>query len=197
MWGETQQRINRANAEAGGIVFAPGDWRDDIEPLADAFDSFDNRAQPSLPYDNDPVARRIAGHLVKRHVTEASRERSVDLRWCPSHDEDLPETMAHVYVLTHASIDFVIPLRKVEQYREVVPKIRRNTCEAQITRLCEPDGASTVLAVTRGEYICLFNCCPACLQHIESRSGFNRDYCGPGDDWIDDGTRRGRGPVEF
>ncbi|SLH95705.1 Uncharacterised protein [Mycobacteroides abscessus subsp. massiliense] len=196
MWGETQQRINRANAEAGGIVFLPDDWRDDIEPLADAFGSFDSRFRVALPYDDERIARRIAGHMVGRHVTTASRNRSVDLRWCPSHDEELPETMAHMYVLTYANIDFVIPLRKVEQYKEIAPKIKRSRCEAQITRRCEPNRASRFLAVTRGEYICLFNTCRACLQHIDSRAGFNKDYCGPDDDWFDDGKRRGE-PVDW
>lgn len=196
MWGETQKRINRANAEVGGIVFPSDCWRDDIEPLTDAFDSFDCRSRVALPHDGDQVARRIAGHMFGRHVTTARRNRSVDFRWCPSHDEELPETMAHIYLLTYTNIDFVIPLRSVEQYREVAPKVKRKKCEAQITRRCEPAGASKFLAVTRGEYICLFNCCPACFQHIDSRLGFNRDYCGPDDDWIDDGIR-GREPVDW
>lgn len=190
---ETMKRINRANAQAGGLAFLREDaiW-EDIDALTDAFDhDFDHH----LPYDNDPVAQRIAGHMVGDHVSRGD-ERSVVNQWCPSHDETKPETMARLYLLTYVNINFVVALENLGQVAEVAAKLRDSRCRARVARFCQADNGTQVLAVMRGEFVCLFSICRTCLQHIESGAGFNENYIGPDHDWID--TRKGAPkPKEF
>lgn len=180
---ETKQRINRANASAGGLVILPDDDRwDDHDALADALD---NEFRHQLPYDNDPVARRIAGHMVGDHVSRGD-ERSVVNQWCPSHDEARPETMASLYLLTYVNINFVIPLQNLGQVKEVSAELHDPRCKTRVSRFCEAKNATKFLAVMHGEFVCLFDTCRTCLQHIHSGAQFNDDYVGPDQDWIDD-----------
>lgn len=182
---ETKRRINRVNAEVGGLVQLENDW-DEVDALAEAFDF----VSPEFPHDEDVVAQRLAAYLVKAHVEacEAAGARSVHDRWFPEHDDAAPAKMATLYVLSHTNHTYVIPLREARQVKDVATELRSSRCEARVTRSCKPESASKFLAVSRGEYICLFNICRACLQHIDSRAGFNQDYTGPAEEWLDNRT---------
>ncbi|MCV7031085.1 hypothetical protein [Mycobacterium sherrisii] len=187
---ETNRRINRANAEVGGLAFPPGAWHQEIDPLTDTFDTDDFLLE--LPYDSEPVARRIAGHMVKDHLHADSGSvfavRSVLDTWCPEHDEASPLKMATLYALSYANIAYLIPLRSIEQVKEVAEFVRSSHCEARVTRRCTPKRATKFLAVKRNEFMCLFVLCRECKLHIHNRAGFNEDYIGPAEDWFDDRT---------
>lgn len=186
---ETAQRINRANAAAGRIVFFPDHWRDDIEPLTEALDNDDfSRA---LPFDSDPVARRIAGHMLKEHqkAWDATGRRLVYEGFCP-------ESEATLYVLSYAGTPaYVAALRNIEQLAEVQQDMAGLPfCDTKVSRHCRRklDGLNAeypvaFLAIKRGEHVCVFNTCHHCMLHVSSGLGVDHpDYIGPAEDWYDD-----------
>jgi hypothetical protein len=180
---EFYQRLNQINSRVGRPAVMP-EHRAAIDAYTDAFDDDYRRG---LPCDRDPVARRIAGHMVKAHLSIADTDRSVYGRLCRSHNESQPETMAKLYALTYTNITYVIPLESEEQINEVVEQLLdRRRCEACVTRDCDLEQPTEFLTVKRGQYLCLFSICRACKQHISSGLGFNQDYAGPDNDWIDD-----------
>jgi len=71
-------------------------------------------------------------------------------------------------------------------------------CDTIVNRHCylRADGMNAkypvqLLAIKRGEYICMFVACPAFMDHISSGAGFNDDYIGPTEHWMD---KRRAGP---
>jgi hypothetical protein len=188
---ETMKRINRANAHAGGVAFWCEDaiW-DDIDALTDAFDNSEFRHQ--LPHDDDPVARRIAGHMVKNTFAawDAMGKRRVSDIFCP-------ESEATLYVLGAGYPGYDVALRNIEQLREVQHDMRANwRCDTNVNAKCgrrttsDPNADYPVefLAIKRGDRICVFTACHPCLLHISSGAGVDHpDYIGPSEDWYDDG----------
>lgn len=184
---ETEKRINRANAQAGGIAFWPEQWRSEIDPMAEALDNDNFHAE--LPYDAEPVARRMAGHMVGKHIAAWG----VGRRWV--YEGFCPAPEATLYVLSYAGDPTsVTALRDIQQLQDVKADMKGLwRCNTLITRRCcyKLDGFSAeypveLLAVKRGEYICVFVACLPCLEHIKSGGGFNDDYIGPDHDWYDD-----------
>ncbi|MFP1155106.1 hypothetical protein ACK280_23935 [Mycobacterium sherrisii] len=189
---ETMQRINRANAHAGGVAFLREDaiW-EDIDTLTNALDNDDFGRE--LPYDNELVAQRIAGHMVKEHLKlwDIVRRRSVLNRWCPGHDDTQPESMACLYALCYGDAfgGCAFAMQSMQQLKEITDELLggESVCQAGVNRRCSRNNATKYLAVKRGEYICLFRTCRACLQHIHSGAGVDHeDYIGPAEDWVDD-----------
>lgn len=189
MLDDIERWINHANAAGGGIVFWPDDWRNKIDPLVEAFDNNDFGRE--LCYDSDPVARRIAGHMVKEHIKlwDIVKRRVVLKHWCPEHDESRPETVASLYALCYGEIGgSAYAMQGMAQLKEVTQELlgEEPECQARVNRRCSRNNATKFLAVKRGEYICLFRLCGVCLQHIHSGAGFNDDYIGLDHDWFDD-----------
>ncbi|WP_431233776.1 hypothetical protein ACQ856_03525 [Mycolicibacterium psychrotolerans] len=176
------QRLNQINSQVGRPAVMP-EHRATIDAYTDAID---DDYRHLLTHDRDPVAQRIASHMVKARLTANVEHRSVFDRWCPSHDESRPETMATLYALVYSNIAYVIPLESAEQISEVAEHLLlRKQCEARVTRRCRWR-PTEVLAVKRGQYVCVFGICTGCKHHIESGLGFNEDYIGPSHDWVDD-----------
>jgi hypothetical protein len=186
---EFWHRINQANAPAGAPPVMPDQWAE-ITAMAD---QMSNALCLELPYDRNLVAQRIAGHMVKEHIKawDAVGHRSVDERWCP-------ESEATLYALNYSGIPaWITALRSIEQLRGIKEDLLTGggyfRCNARVNRHCDltVSGMNATypvepLAVKRGEYICVFIACRACLEHIHTGAGFNDDYIGPDQDWVDD-----------
>jgi len=174
--------MNQGYAVAGLPPIMPEDWA--------RTEAMDNAACLELPHDRDSVARRLAGNMVKAHIRirDLVGKRTVWPQWCPEHNESRPDTMASLYVLTMDQPSVIIALRDITQLAEAASEalVHQSSCEARVTRWCEPGCATDVLTVKRGEYICAFKACRACMQHIRTGAGFNDDYVGADQDWIDD-----------
>src|SRR4051794_31544031 len=97
---ETMQRINQANSAAGAPALMPGDWA----ATAALGDELNRSMFLELPHDHNPVAQRMAGHMVKEHIKawDAAGKRSVYTRWCPEHDESRSDTLATLYALSYS-----------------------------------------------------------------------------------------------
>lgn len=176
-------RLNQMYAETGGTVVMPDDWA--------ATQAMDDAICLELPYDRDPVARRIAGQVMKKHIEACGApgsRRVVYEGWCPESD-------ATLYVLgpCYAS-SYVIALRDIEQLREIKKDMQGAwRCDTLVHRHCgRKTGGSNAeypvefLAIKRGEYICVFTACHHCLLHIVMGAGVDDpDYVGPAEDWYD------------
>lgn len=183
---EYWQRLNQDYSRAGVAPVMPWE-RDAITGMAD---QMSDALCLELPHDHNPVARRIAGHMVKAHIQawDAAGRRSVDHRFCP-------ESEATLYVMTYSgSPAYITALRTIQQLPEVEEDLSGLwRCDTIINRSCgsKVGGMNArypveFVAVKRGEYICVFVACPACLEHVTTGGGFNDDYIGPDHDWIDD-----------
>lgn len=177
-------RLNQMYAETGGTVVMPDDWA--------ATEAMDDAICVELAYDNDPVARRIAGQVHRKHIEACDVpgwRRVVYEGWCP-------ESEATLYVMGPCYTPaYVIGLRSIEQLREIKKDMNGNRkCTARVNRRCggrsgDPDAEYPVefLAIKRGENICVFTACHHCLLHISSGAGVDDpDYIGPAEDWHDD-----------
>lgn len=182
---ETMQRINRANSAAGGIAMMPEEWAATVR----AGNRLNRGIFTDLPYDDDPVAQRIAGRMVNEFIKvwDLLGRRTVWRQWCPEHDDARPETMANLYVLTLDGVAIMVAIQNIAQLPEVAEEALGTVslCQAQVTRLCAEDCATETLPVKRGEYICLFKACLPCLEHIETGAQFNENYIGPEAEWFD------------
>jgi hypothetical protein len=192
---EFWQRLNQDYSRAGVAPVMP--WEQDaITAMAE---ELNRNIASELPHDHDPVARRIAGHMVKEHIKawDAAGKRSVYTRWHPDHDEFRSDTLATLYALSYSGDPaWIVAMQDLSQLQEVADDALKGgwRCTVRVTRLCDgvqatdpnKQSATKYLAVKRGEYICLFNSCRACLEHIHTGAGFNDDYIGPDHDWLDD-----------
>lgn len=175
-------RLNQQYAEAGDTAVMPEDWA--------RLEAEDNAMCLELPYDNDPVARRIAGRMFREHIKawDAAEGRQVYERWCP-------ETEAMLFVMSYSGRPgYVVALRSIDQLRDVQQDVSGWRCDTVVNRHCGlrtggPNATYPVefLAIKRGEHICVFTACHHCMLHISSRAGVNHpDYIGPAEDWLDD-----------
>jgi hypothetical protein len=163
-----------------------------INALADEFDNEDFAVQ--LPYDNDPVAQRIAGRLMGEvfKVWDISGHRSIYDGWCSEEE-------ARLLVLSFGgNLGYACALRNIEQLSQFAadyikgPDWGHYCCDTRVTRTCSGISAKPnedypveFLAVKRGEYICAFIACVPCMEHIKTGAGFDENYVGPAEDWID------------
>lgn len=183
---EFYQRLNQINSQVG----APAVMPEDHAAIAVLAENLNAGVSQELPYDGDPVARRIAGQMVNEHFKawEAAGRRNVYEAFCP-------ESEATLYVLSYSgNRAWVTAIRGIEQ----MPDIRHDMrslwhCDAVVTRRCglrvggmTAEYPVEMLAIKRGDYVCVFTACPQCLEHIHTGAGFNDDYIGPDHDWIDD-----------
>lgn len=181
-------RLNQQYAEAGATTILPDDWaRQEAE---------DNAICLELPYDRDPVATRIAGHMINNHIKAWDvGKRIVYEGFCPESD-------ATLYLLSYSYHPaYVVALRDPDQLREVEADLQGSPhCDVRVNRHC---GAATgrrgaeypveFLPIKRGEYICVFTACHHCLLHISLGAGVEHpDYIGPAEDWFDDRKARGQ-----
>ncbi|OCB25683.1 hypothetical protein A5674_20750 [Mycobacterium malmoense] len=178
-------RLNQQYAEAGGTAVLPEDWA--------RLEAEDNAMCLELPYDGEPVARRIAGHLVKNYheAWDVAGKRLVYEGWCP-------ESEAVLYALSYTYSGYAVPLRNIEQLCEVKADYLGGggvyRCNTVVNAKCRRKtlGANAeypveFLAIKRGENICVFTACHYCMLHISSRAGVDHpDYIGPAEDWFDD-----------
>jgi hypothetical protein len=69
--------------------------------------------------------------------------------------------MANLFVLTKDQPSVIVALRDITQFAEVASEAlaHESSCQARITRRCEPDRPTEVLPVKRGEHICAFKLC--------------------------------------
>jgi hypothetical protein len=178
---EFWQHMNQDHALAGLPPVMPAD-----QPAAEAMD---DAMCLELPYDNEAVARRITGHLVKDFLNawDAVGARQVDTSWCP-------EDQAGLFALSRA-YGRALALRDITQLdtlRTDMAGLWR--CDVKINRNCglvvggaNADYPVQFLAIKRGQYVCAFTACVDCMEHIASGAGVNHlDYMGPKDDWTDD-----------
>ncbi|OBF83357.1 hypothetical protein A5791_03420 [Mycobacterium sp. 852002-51163_SCH5372311] len=177
-------RLNQMYAETGGTVVLPEDWaRTEAE---------DNAICVELPYDNDPVARRIASDVMRKHIEACAApgwRRVVYEGWCP-------ESEATLFALGPCyNSSYVAALRNIEQLREIKKDMKGNwRCDTLVNRHCGSKSGDVnaeypveFLAVKRGDHICVFTACHHCMLHISSGAGVDDpDYIGPAEDWYDD-----------
>lgn len=174
-------RLNQGYAEAGQPPVMPDDQA--------AAQAMDEAGWLELPYDNDPVARRIAGHLANEHekACDAVGSQLVYERWCP-------EERANLFVLSYSNrLGCAVAVETVEQLHVVKADLMAGggikRCDVRVNRHCESrvDGGNTeypvqFLAVKLRAYVCAFIACQACFEHIKSGARFNDDYIGPAAD---------------
>jgi hypothetical protein len=178
-------RLNQAHAEAGQTAVMPEDWA--------SAEAMDDAVSLVLPYDHDPVAQRIAGHLVYEHAKawDAVGRRMVDERWCP-------EERANLFVLSYSNrLSSAVAVETVEQLHEVKADLMSGgpfrRCNTRVSRHCDlkAQGSNAeypveFLAVKYRVYICAFIACQTCFNHIKSGARFNNDYIGPTADIADE-----------
>lgn len=177
-------RLNQIYAETGQTCVMLEDWA--------ATQAMDDAICVELPYDRDPVARRIAAHVIKRHIEACDQPgwgRTVYEGWCP-------ESEATLYVLGRCyAASYVVALRNIDQLREIKRDMQGNwRCDTIVNRHCgmRTGGMSATypvefLAVKRGEHVCVFTACHYCLFHISFGAGVDDpDYIGPAEDWYDE-----------
>lgn len=174
-------RLNQIYAEAGQPPIMPDDW--------EATEAMDDMASLALPYDDEPVARRIAGHLVHEHekAWDAAGSRFVYDGWCA-------QERANLFVLSHSNLmSAAVAVETVENLRQVKADLMGGgpykRCAAVVNRQCSlrVGGMNAVypvefLAVRQGMYVCAFIVCLPCFQHVKSGAGFNDEYIGPTSD---------------
>ena len=179
-------RINQAKAKAGVRVVMPEDWAA-IDAMARSIDDAqaenERASRRATVFSDDPVALRIAGHLVSDHQTvrDALGKTTMWTQWCEEQD-------ASMHVLTKIG-HLTIPLQHMEHLAQIAADslLGETDCEISVSRLCTDANGQQYLAVMRGEIVCLFRGCPMCLEHIHAGKGFNHpDYIGPNHDWYDD-----------
>lgn len=183
---ETMRMVNQIQAKVGGLVLLPDQWEESAavaELLADVLCL-------ELPYDDNAVAKRLASWMIHDHI-ESWHElanQKMDTRWHPSYDESDPASTICVYALAYGNNFKVVPLQHITQYKDAAPILLRDirNCQVRFTKDCFLElPARKFLAVKRGEYICIFRICTSCLAHIQHGKGFDDDYVGPKEDWID------------
>lgn len=191
------QDINQMYSQSGLPAVHRDDWGD-ITAMADAIEKLD---AVSFPFDNNAVAQRLASCWVSKYVTHWSSigERTVDNRYCPEYDDSDPATMTRLYVLAYPSGMKAYPLSDPTQWLQVAEDLLPlrlpfrtslttasggQLCFANLTLACS-EGARGYLAVKRGEYLCLFLICPACLDALHTVELDSDEYKGPRP-WTDD-----------
>lgn len=143
--------------------------------------------------DNNPVAQRLAAYLVSKRIAHwrLSGERWIDDRFCPGYDDGSQSDLTRLYALVHNTL-CAYPLASPSEYRLVADDLLEfiDGCQAGITRGClEADSPPTeLLAVKRGEYLCLFKICTSCLEALGTLTPDSTDYTGS-PEWFD--TREG------
>jgi hypothetical protein len=181
---ETMQRINQANRAAGGIVMMPEEWAAN----AALADELNRNMFVELPYDNNLIAQRMAAWRMSWFM-HADGERTVDNRWCPAYDEAGLPPLGQLYALVYSSGNEVIPLQHFEQYKEVAKTLLGDVtqCHARLTVDCFTAlPATKLLAVKRGDFICLFKMCSSCRKALETLTVDSPEYTGISEHWIDE-----------
>lgn len=179
-------RLNQIYAETGQTCVMPDAW--------EATQAMDDAICVELPYDRDPVARRIAGHVVGEYskAWDAIGRRQVYEGWCPESEANLL-----VFSYDYGS-GYAVALRSLEQLRDIKRDMMAGgghfRCNTRVNRNCKGKTSGPYdtypvefLAIKRGENICAFIACHHCLLHISSGAGVHHpDYVGPAEDWYDD-----------
>ncbi|WP_066899014.1 hypothetical protein [Mycolicibacterium houstonense] len=170
-----------------GRPISPDDWKaasQDAEQLnavvADQFSML----------DDNPLAQRLAANLVSKRVAHwrLTGERWIDDRFCPSYDDGRQIELTRLYALVHNNL-CAYPLANPAQYRQAAEDLLEliDSCQAGITKHChEADLKPTELvAIKRGEHLCLFKVCVQCLNALGTLSPDSAEYTGP-PEWFDD-----------
>lgn len=143
------------------------------------------------PLDNNLIAQRLAGYLVSKRIALWPEERWIDDRFCPGYDDGSQSDLTRLYALVHNTL-CAYPLASPSEYRLVADDLLEfiDGCQAGITKGCyEADSPPTeLIAVKRGEYLCLFKVCVPCLEALGTLTPDSADYTGP-PEWFD--TREG------
>lgn len=172
----------------------PDDWAD-IDAMAEAIDRVD--AGQLWRHDLHPMVQAVASEMRQFFVHADAVE--YDTRWCPEFDESRPETMSRYYLLTYGS-NTLYPLSSLEQWtyaaRQLLPEPK---CNAHITSAChrqeevgdvvDEDPPVGQVAVSRGEFICVFNICALCFVALRTLTFDDWPlYSGPWP-WCDSGPK--------
>lgn len=150
------------------------------------------------PLDNNLIAQRLAAYLVSKRVAHwrLTGERWIDDRFCPGYDDGNPSDLTRLYALVHNNL-CAYPLANPSEYRQVAEYLLEHIecCQASITKDCyEADSKpSELVAIKRGEYLCLFKICVACLEALNKLTPDSDEYTGPLE-WHDD--REGTPPTD-
>ncbi|MGV0618152.1 hypothetical protein ABQE58_24990 [Mycolicibacterium elephantis] len=178
--------FNQALARAGGRAIMPEDWAAAGETAV----AMSERDGVEFPWDNNPIAQRMAAHMFSRHLKawDAAGERTIDTRWYRDYDDSKPEKMTGLWVLIYDDDD-AFPLADVQQYKRVAETLLEHVddCQAEIFIGCDERPAVKFLAVKRGEYLCLFRICLPCSKALAKLTVNSPDYTGP-PEWVDDRT---------
>lgn len=184
---EIHQRINAVHREnqMTGRSNQPlvVDWSD-IDAMAEQISRTDFVRLSDL--DRNPVAQKLAAEMMELHVAKWKKlgHTLIDTRLCPDYDESDPATMNRPYALTYGNYA-LIPLSKIDDWKLVGQQILgdRNGCNAHVTVFCDGRNTTEVFAVKRGELICVFKSCKACLEHLNNSQALEYNYTGPTEHW--------------
>ncbi|WP_166906174.1 hypothetical protein [Mycobacterium sp. DL440] len=137
------------------------------------------------PLDDNPIAQRLAGCWVAKHVThwQVVGERAVDERFCPGYDDSNPDTMSCYYVLLYPGKMCAYPISGPAKWEQVAAQLApldatNAMCFANITLECRGT-ADLHLVVKRGEYLCVFTVCSSCHSQLDTLTPDSPEYTGP------------------
>ncbi|MEX3644338.1 hypothetical protein [Mycolicibacterium porcinum] len=134
------------------------------------------------PLDNNLIAQRLAGHLVRHRLKMWPAARWIDDRFCPGYDDGDQSKLTRLYALVHNNL-FAYPLASPSDYREVADDLLEyvQCCQAGVAKNCYQADyqPSELLAVKQGEYLCLFKICVPCLEALGALTPDSADYTGP------------------
>lgn len=142
-----RQRINQTNSQAG--LPAVLDWSpEDLESQLLAHSRF---AQ-----ERNRDKRRWGAALVEEH-----------LRWRDPHDDMSAVRGPAALFAFDTRIPFSLAEHNTEDLIAKYLSDRYITCDVQAHSLCETHGATTVLQVGYGEWLCLGKCCTVCQSWFD------------------------------
>ncbi len=171
---ETKQRINRINAEVGGLVLLPDQWGE-VDAMTDAISRNGAREQW---LDNNPAAVRLAAELMSHTRASWSEEREmpIDTHLFPNYD---PAGPRQLFAITADSFP-AIALEQRHHWVHLAHELEASGewCDLR-TSLCSRRIEES-FAVSRGDYICVFACCNPCYGQMLT----GRLDQGPFDHWM-------------
>ncbi|QZA16480.1 hypothetical protein K3U93_17635 [Mycobacterium malmoense] len=155
---DTYHRINQMRAQLGQTVVMPNDF----PPMGELPAKLPNLKR-------NWIAKGLSTEMLRWRMGYWKETGLLtDTSFFPEYDETSIEHMGCMFAVCYGN-PARIPLRDPNDWKQVAQRVfldNETGCGVHETPDCDSGIGSELFAYVRGDYICVFKCCPACLAVI-------------------------------